>query len=65
MEQLVTDVRERVSIVQLVHLVVVRGPKAFAARYATERARVDHPDWRLETVAVSDGSDFGFSCPIV
>lgn len=45
MEQLVADVRERASVVRLVHLVEVRGPKVFTARYATERARVDFPNW--------------------
>lgn len=65
MVQLVTNVRERASIVQLVRLVVVQGPKVFAARYATERVSVNHPNWRLETVAVFAGSDFDFTCPII
>lgn len=59
------DVREGPNIVQLVHLVVVQGPKVFAARYATERARVDYPNWRLETVAVFGGTDLDFTYPIV
>lgn len=65
MVQLVANVRERASIVQLVRLVVVQGPKVYAARYATERVSIDHPNWRLETVAVFAGSDFDFTCPIV
>ena len=53
------------EIAQIVHLAVVQGPKVFTARYATERASVNHPNGRLETVAVFSGTDIYYTRPIV